>query len=124
MNPQVMREWVGGNVLPADLVSCLVSRFPRLLVHGADARSPSSNEMMVSPCQDGKLRSVQPIADAGQLYEISSNSKDICGPFSGLSFGPINAANDRVLAVSADDPTVTETDLHRRTPYHGSRKAG
>ncbi len=61
---------------------------------------------MVDTVSGGKLRSVQPIADAEQLYEISSNSKDICGPFSGLSFGPINTANDRVLAASAEDPTV------------------
>ena len=33
INPQVMREWLRGDVLPGDLVSCLVSHFPYLLVH-------------------------------------------------------------------------------------------
>ncbi len=61
--------------------------------------------IMVS-LSNGRLRSVQPVADAGQPYEISANSRDFCGPFSGLSFGPINVANDRVLAVSSDDATV------------------
>jgi len=104
VNPQVMREWVGGNVLPADVVSCLVSHFPRLLVHGV-TRDTFVDGMMVS-LSNGRLRSIQPVADPGQPYEISTNSKDFCGPFSGLSFGPINAANDRVLAVNADDETV------------------
>jgi hypothetical protein len=104
INPEVMREWVGGNVLPADLVSCLVSHFPRLLVHGV-TRGTFVDGMMVS-LSNGRLRSVQPVADPGLLYEISTNSEDFCGPFSGLSFGPINAANDSVLAVNADDETV------------------
>lgn len=104
INPQVMREWVGGDVLPADLVSCLVSHFPHLLVHGLTL-GPFVDGMIAS-LSSGRLRSVQPIADAGQPYEVSSNSKDFCGPFSGLSFGPTNAANDRVLAVSTDDSTV------------------
>jgi hypothetical protein len=104
VNPQVMREWVGGNALPADVVSCLVSHFPRLLLHGV-TRDAFVDGMMVS-LSNGRLRSIQPVADAGQPYEISSNSKDFCGPFSGLSFGPINAANDRVFAVNADDESV------------------
>lgn len=104
VNPQVMREWVGGHVLPADVVSCLVSHFPHLLVHGV-TRDAFVDGMMVS-LSNGRLRSVQPVADAGQPYEISANSSDFCGPFSSLSFGPINAANDRVFAVSADDATV------------------
>jgi hypothetical protein len=61
---------------------------------------------MVAALSSGKLQSVQPIADSGQLYEISSNSRDFCGPFSGLSFGPINVANDRVLGVSSADSAV------------------
>jgi hypothetical protein len=104
VNPQVMREWVGGDVLPAELVSCLMSRFPHVLVHALTLDPFVAG--MIATLSSGRLRSVQPIADAGQPYEISSNSKDFCGPFSGLSFGPINTANDRVLAVSTDDPTV------------------
>jgi hypothetical protein len=103
INPQVMREWVG-DVLPAERASSLVLRFPHVLVH-ALTLDPFVTST-VAAVSGGKLQSVQPIADIGQPYEISSNSKDICGPFSGLSFGPINAGNDRVLAVSTDDPAV------------------
>jgi hypothetical protein len=104
VNPEVMREWVDGDVFPADLASCLASRFPHLLVHGL-TWGPFVDGMIRS-LSNGKVQSVQPIADAGQTYEISSNSNDICGPFSGLSFGPINADNDRVLEVSSGDTTV------------------
>jgi hypothetical protein len=104
INPQVMREWVGGDALSAELVSSLVVRFSHVLMHALTLDPFVAG--MAAAVSGGKLQSVQPIADVGQPYEISSNSKYICGPFSGLSFGPINAANDRVLAVSSDDPTV------------------
>jgi hypothetical protein len=100
INPQVMREWLGGDVLPLELVSAIVERFPYVLMHALTLESFVAG--MVATMSGGKLQSVQPIADAGQSYEISSNSKDICGPFSGLSIGPINAANDRVLTASTD----------------------
>jgi hypothetical protein len=104
INPQVVREWVGGNVLPAELVSYLVSRFPYVLVHALTLDPFVAG--MIATLSSGKLRSVQPIEDAGHSYEISSNSKDFCGPFSGLSFGPVNTANDRVLGVCTDDLNV------------------
>jgi hypothetical protein len=104
INPQVMREWTGGDVLSTELVSSLLLRFPYIFMH-ALTLDPFVGGM-VAAVSGGKLQSVLPIVDAGQLYEISSGSKDICGPFSGLSFGPINAANDRVLAVSTDAPAV------------------
>jgi hypothetical protein len=104
INPQVIREWVGLDVLPADLISCLVLRFPYVFMHALTLDAFVGS--MVAAVSGGKLLSVLPVADEGQHYEISSNSKDICGPFSGLSFGPINAANDHVLAISTDDPTL------------------
>ena len=104
INPKVLREWIDGDGLPAELVSSLVLSFPYVLVH---ALTPDTfTATLVAAASGGKLQSVQPITDVGQLYEISSNSKDICGPFSGLSFGPINPDNDRVFAVSTDDPTL------------------
>jgi hypothetical protein len=104
INPQVMREWAGEDALSAEVVSSVVGRCSHVLMHGLTLDPFVAR--MVAAVSGGKLQSVQPIADVGQPYEISSNSKDICGPFSGLSFGPTNPANDRVLDVSFDDPTV------------------
>ena len=113
VNPQVMREWVGGDVFPADLAACFGSRFPHLLVHGLTL-GPFVDGM-ISSLSKGRLRSVKPIADAGRLYEISPNSQDICGHFSGLSFGPINPANDHALTVSTDDSILA--GLVEEDPY-------
>jgi hypothetical protein len=104
INPQVMREWTGGDVLSTELVSSLLLRFRYIFMH-ALTLDPFVGGM-VAAVSGGKLQSVLPIVDAGQPYEISADSKDICGPFLGLSFGPTNPANDRVLAVTTDDPAV------------------
>jgi hypothetical protein len=120
INPQVMREWLGGDALTAELVSFLVLRFPYLFMHALTVDPFIAG--MVANVSGGKLQSVQPIADTGLPYEISSNSKDICGPFSGLSFGPINAANDHVFAASTDDPTVRKLICIGGRPYMAAVK--
>lgn len=97
INPQVMREWLGGDVLPGDLVSCLVSHFPYLLVH-AVTLDPSAAGIVAS-LSGGGLLSVRPVEDAGQPYEVTKDSNDVCGPFAGLSFGPVNTDKDRVFCV-------------------------
>jgi hypothetical protein len=104
INPQVIQEWVGVNVWPAGMISRLVLRFPYVLVHAVTPDAFVGS--LVAAVSGGALLSVLPTADAGQSYEISSDAKDICGPFAGLSFGPINAANDHTLAIRADDTSV------------------
>jgi hypothetical protein len=103
VNPRVIRDWTG-DVLSADLVSCLGSRFPYLLVHGLT--TDSFVEGMIAALSGGRLQSAHPVPDRGQLYEIAANSREVCGAFSGLSFGPINSANDRILSVGAADPAI------------------
>ena len=122
INPRVMREWVGEDVLPAEWVSSLVLRFRYVLVHALTLHPFVTS--MVATVSGGKLQSVQPIADIGQPYEISSNSKDICGPFSGISFGPINPGNDRVFAASADDPAVRDLICIGGRPHMAAVKRG
>ncbi len=94
VNPQVIRDLIGG-AAPADFVACLTPRFPYLLVHGLTA-DPFCDDL-IKALSSGRLHSVRPLARAGQLYEIASDSEQICGPFSGISFGPANPANDRIL---------------------------
>jgi len=104
INPLVMREWLGGDLLSAELVSRLVSHFPHLLVHGLTL-DPFVARLITS-LSDGRLSFLLPVEDSGQLYEIARQSTDVCGPFSGLSFGPINPGNDRVFAVKVGNNTV------------------
>jgi hypothetical protein len=104
VNPQVIRDWTGG-VVPPDLVSCLVSHFPNLLVHALTTED-CFDQALIRALSDNRLHSARPIADTGQVYEIASDSEQICGPFSGLSFGPVNPANDRILPVNTNNGAV------------------
>jgi len=104
LNSQVMKAWVGPNGIPADLVSFLLSRFPHLLVHGL--RVAAFDTEMVAALSRGKLRSVDAIGDERSDYSIAPDSKLVCEAFSGLSFGPVDPANDHVFSTSGGDPAV------------------
>ena len=104
INPQVMRAWPDGDDFPTELVSSLILRFPHVLMHAVTLDAFAGD--MVAAVSGGKLQSVLPVVDTRLPYDISRDSKDICGPFSGLSFGPINTANDHVFAIGTDDPRV------------------
>lgn len=95
VNPDVIRDWTGG-VVPADLVPRLASHFPCLLVHALRAGDPF-HASLIKALSGDHLQCAQTIEDGPRLYEIASDSGDICGPFAGLSFGPANFANDRIL---------------------------
>lgn len=106
VNPQVMKEWVGLDGMPAELVGFLLSRFPRLLVHGL--RVDVFDTEMVAALSRGRLRSVDAINCDNSVYAIASDSKHICEAFSGLSFGPVNCNNDHVFSTSDSDETVEQ----------------
>ena len=103
INPQVIKEWTGA-VLPADLVSRLTSQFPYLIVHGLTA-DPFCDEL-VKTLSAGRLRRVQRIVDTDQPYEIAVDCREVSGAFSGISFGPVNPANDCILSVDCGKPAV------------------
>lgn len=103
INPIVLESWIGGGSLPADLVAFLVARFRQLLVHSvvSDAIPSSAIEAL----SGGALRSPYTVVTGGgNSYKIAAHSEDVCGPFAGLSFGPVNPANDCVFP--AADPSV------------------
>jgi hypothetical protein len=104
VNPQVMKEWLGPDGISADLVAFLLSRFAHLLVHGVRAEPFDTD--MVAALSRGKLQSVHGIDGESPAYEVARNSQDICGMFSGLSFGPANPVNDHVFSSSGSDPAV------------------
>jgi len=106
LNPQVMKEWIGPNSIPADLVSFLLSRFPHLLVHGL--RVAAFDSQMVASLSGGKLQSVDAIDRECPPYVIAKDSKHICEAFSGLSFGAANPANDHVMPLCGSNPAVQQ----------------
>jgi hypothetical protein len=104
MNPRVIREWLGRDDIPPELFSCLTARFPHLLVHGLGA--DASSEALVRTLSNGGLTGVQRIPDASQPYAIASDLPDICGAFSGISFGPVDPANDCTFALHTSNGEV------------------
>lgn len=104
VNPRVMKEWVGGDNLPAELVSFVLSRFPYVIVHGL--RLDTFDDHVVDVLSRGRLQSVHAIDRESSVYEIAKDSRDVCGSFSGLSFGPANPVNDHVFSVNASNPAV------------------
>jgi hypothetical protein len=99
VNPRVIKEWTGGS-LPRDLTSCLTSCFPFLLVHGLT--TDSFSQSLTRALSGNRLQTIQAVADSNGVYEIASNTRKVCGPFSGISFGPVNPLNDHVLSVTAN----------------------
>jgi hypothetical protein len=95
VNPSVMKEWIEGDSLPDELVSFLTQRFPHMLVHAI--RPESFDTQLAVALSGGRLQGVREVEQAASSYQISSASKDVCESFAGLSFGPVNSANDRVF---------------------------
>jgi hypothetical protein len=104
VNPGVLKEWLGGQDISAELVAYLLSRFSHLLVCGV--RVDAYDSAIVAALSQGRLRSVESLAGKGSSYEISSDSRSICGTFSGLSFAPANSDNDHVFRISENDPAM------------------
>src|ERR1039458_1934293 len=106
VNPQVMKEWVGVDGIPADFVAFLLSRFTHLVVHGL--RMDAFDSELVAALSRGRLKSVEAIDGECSAYGIARDSKDLCEAFSGLSFGPVNPVNDHVLSLRGSDPAVRQ----------------
>jgi hypothetical protein len=106
VNPQVIKEWVGLDGIPADLVAFLLSRFPHLLVHGL--RVDTFDTAMVAALSRGRLKSVDAIDGERPFYVVAKDSKHVCEAFSGLSFGPVNPVNDHVFCTGGTDPAVEQ----------------
>ena len=99
INPRVIKEWTGA-ILSSELISYLITRFPYLLVYGF-AGEPSEEDL-IRRLSAGRLHSAR-TTDSGYRYEISSESREICGAFAGLSFGPIDPRNDLVFCGDLDN---------------------
>lgn len=102
VNPQVVREWIGGDELPAELVSYLLARCQHLVVCGLHLDSISANIVAALSGYRVQLAKVGNVESRN--YEIAKDCRDVCGPFAGLSFGPADPTNDHFL--SSDDPAV------------------
>jgi hypothetical protein len=120
VNPRVLQQLVGGDDLPDELIKYFVSRFPHLLVHGLRLHAFDSG--LISALSQGQLPAVQALDGAGLNYEIQGETKDICGAFSGLRFGPANPRNDRVFGVIAGKSSLRTLISIAGRPFLASLK--
>jgi hypothetical protein len=104
VNPAAIRECLSSEIFPADLASYLTSQFALVLVHNLSSDSFSAST--VSTFSKGNLDAVQPVESSGLSYEIAPGDKQVCGAFSGLTFGPVNKTNDRVFTEVLDSGDV------------------
>jgi hypothetical protein len=120
VNPGVLQRWVGGKSVPTELVSCLVSRFSHLLVHGLRVEPFDAN--MIAALSQECLQTIQANGGTGGSYEVAKNTNDVCDAFSGLEFGPTNPVNDHVFGVTAGAPGVRRLISIGGRPFMSSLK--
>jgi len=107
VNPTSIRECLTSESFPRDLASYLTSRFSFVLIHNLSLDPFTANT--VSTFSEGSLRSVQSVERSGLNYEIASGHQQVCGAFSGLTFGPVNKTNDQVFS---DNPEAGVVRTH------------
>jgi hypothetical protein len=100
VNPAAIRDWLSSESFPTDLALYLITRFSFVLIHNLSLDPLSAS--IVDLFSQGSLHSVHPVERSGLSYAISSENKQVCGAFSGLTFGPVNKTNDRVFAQNAE----------------------
>jgi hypothetical protein len=99
VNFAAIRECLQSESFPPGLASYLTSQFSFVLLHNLSLDTFAAG--IVSTFSQGSLQSLQPLEGAALSYEISSGHKEVCGAFSGLTFGPVNRINDRVFIENA-----------------------
>ena len=122
VNPSTLKEWVCGGSLSEDVIALLFARFRHIIVHGL--REDPFDSQLVSSLSRGRLKGVRTVGAAGIAYQVSKGAGDICGRFAGLTFGPANAANDRVMPVDAADPEVNALISIDGQPFMAMTRAG
>jgi hypothetical protein len=95
VNPGVIQQWVRSERIPEDLTSLILQRFQFVFVH--NLRADDFNSRAVAALSQGRFKSVD-LIEGESNYEIAPDSREICGSFAGISFGPVKPANDHVLS--------------------------
>ena len=96
LNAGVIQKWTRGSV-PAELAPYLKAHYDHLLVCGV--AEDQFCHAFIRALTDGAVQSVKRVTNPSEVYNIAPDSTDICGPFAGMSFGPVNVANDHILNI-------------------------
>jgi peptidoglycan/xylan/chitin deacetylase (PgdA/CDA1 family) len=96
VNPAAIRECLPRESFPTDLATYLTSQFSFVLIHNLSSDPFAAG--VINTFSKGSLGPLQPVEGSSLSYGISAAHRHVCGAFSGLTFGPVNQANDRVFA--------------------------
>jgi hypothetical protein len=102
INADALRQHfsANGGVFSQELASYLQARFSALLVH--NVRANPFCDAVVQALSSGHLQSIRAVDRAELKYQVAPWTEEVCGPFSGLKFGPVDPANDHVFEENGD----------------------
>ena len=104
INPATIQKCLLTEDFPSELASYLTSRFSFVFVHNL---SPGHlADSIVHIFSEGSLGPVCPLEKSWLSYKIAADDKQVCGPFSGLNFGPVAKENDQVFSGAADSSAL------------------
>lgn len=108
INPEVIREYGTSESFLSELDAYLTSHLSFVLIHNLSPDPFAAN--ILSIFSEGSLDRVLKVDGANLTYSIDAGNKLVCGPFSGLNFGPVNEANDQVFGINLSG-NATETHI-------------
>ena len=95
VNPDVIRQCLHNAVSLSEFISGLSSQFHRMLIHSV--RSDPFHAALVSALTDGCYYDVRK-AQACEAFVVSSDSRDVCEAFAGLSIPAPNLRSEWVFS--------------------------
>ena len=117
--PEVMRAWLEEDEIPSSLACCLVTRYKFLLVYELNTDPISAN--VLRALSQGALHCVRRVENTSAGYRVAS--EELCGAYSGLSFGPANPT-DRVLGATSGQKSFDCLVSIGRDPLFARGKLG
>ncbi len=96
VNPEVIAAWLGKSSISLDAATEVLAQFPFALVHGL--RTEPFDDNLVAALSRNHMGPLERVGEGNFSYEIAVDAGDVCGPYAGLSFGPVNDANDTVFS--------------------------
>ena len=94
VNPAVMQDFVGEDAA-AELGSFAAANCSRILVYAPKPQAFGSH--LIQAFSGGGFEGSHEAAEGAQPYAVASDSRDICGDFSGITFGGSSSSKDSVF---------------------------
>jgi hypothetical protein len=98
INSSVIEGYCDSRCISACDFSALTTDYAQLLVYGL--RNCEFDSALVGALSGGRLHSIEAVT-SGCAYAFTPQSSAFSGPFAGITFGRVDAANDHVMVLDA-----------------------